>query len=54
MSDSNPSLVTVIVLVLFGALFTTSVVIKDTWKQMNLSHSEQQEALAPQTKDLLK
>lgn len=54
MSDSNPSLVTVIVLVLFGAFFTTSVVIKDTWKQINLSSSEQQEALAPQTNVLSK
>lgn len=52
MSDSNPSIVTVMILVLFGAFFATSVVIKDTWQQINLSPSEQQEALVPQTKVL--
>ncbi|MEW6492378.1 MAG: hypothetical protein AB1589_07685 [Cyanobacteriota bacterium] len=52
MSETNASFIKVIFMVLCGALFATSTVISDTWKDINSSNQEQPEALAPQTEVL--
>lgn len=47
MSETNASFIKVIFMVLCGALFATSTVISDTWKELNSSNNDKPETLAP-------